>query len=82
MSNFTQFRAVDQLTIIVAVIIVILAVATMVVVGSNSLKRWFGRRLYALSKKIEAFNEKYFSDDEAFDEEWMDKGAWERTRLK
>lgn len=66
----------------IALIIAVSAVAVMIVVGSNSLKRWFGKQILNIAKALERFNEKWFSDDEAFDEEWMDKGAWERTRLK
>lgn len=66
----------------IALIIAVSAVAVMIVVGSNSLKRWFGKQILNIAKALERFNEKWFSDDEPYDEEWMDKGAWERTRLK
>lgn len=64
-----------------ALIIAVLAVATMIVVGSNGLKRWFGRQIMNIAKSLERFNEKWFSDDEPFDESWMDEEAWKRTRI-
>ena len=81
MTNFANLKLIDQLTVMVAVLIVFLAVATMVVVGSKSLKRWFSCRLIELADLIRRFNDKFFSDDEPFDEEWMDKEAWQKTRL-
>ena len=65
----------------IALIIAILAVAVMIVVGSNSLKQWFGKQILNTAKALERFNEKWFSDDEPYDEEWMDEDAWRRTRL-
>lgn len=81
MESFTRLIFADQILIVISVLIVILAIAIMIVVGSNSLKRWFGRRLYNLAKKAEALHEKYFSDDEPFDDEWMDREAYEKTRI-
>ena len=80
MSNFAMLRFGDQITVVLAVFIVVAAVVTMVVVGSESLKKWFSRRLTGLANRIQRFNDKYFSDDEPF-EEWMDREAWEKTRL-
>lgn len=82
MTNFANLKLIDQLTVMVAVLIVFLAVATMIVVGSHSLKRWFRNRLIGLVIIIERINDKWFDDDEAFNEEWMDREAWERTRIK
>lgn len=65
----------------IALIIAVLAVAVMIVVGSNSLKRWFGKQILNMAKALERLNEKWFSDDEPYDEEWMDEDAWRRTRL-
>lgn len=65
----------------IALIIAVLAIAVMIVVGSNSLKRWFGKQILNIAKALERFNEKWFSDDEPYDEEWMNKDAWRRTRL-
>lgn len=81
MNNFSSLRFSDQLLVMLALLIVLTAVATMIVVGSESLKKWFSRRLTGLANRIQRFNDKYFSDDEAFDEEWMDKEAWQKTRL-
>ena len=81
MESFTRLMFGDQILIVISVFIVILAIAIMIVVGSDNLKRWFGRRLYRLSKRIEAFNDKYFSDDEPYDAEWMDEDAWKKTRI-
>ena len=80
MTNFASLRFSDQLIVMLAVFIVFIAVATMIVVGSESLKKWFSRRLTGLANRIQRFNDKYFSDDEPF-EEWMDREAWEKTRL-
>ena len=82
MTNFASLRLSDQLIVMLAVFIVFIAVATMIVVGSESLKKWFSRRLSGLASKIETINEKWFSDDESYDSEWMDIDAWERTRIK
>ena len=82
MTNFANLKLIDQLTVMVAVLIVFLAVATMIVVGSNSLKKWLRNRLIGLVIIIERINDKWFDDDEAFNEEWMDRDAWERTRIK
>jgi hypothetical protein len=71
----------DKLIVLLAIIIVVLAVAIMVVMGSESLKRWFGMKLMAFAKKLEEFTYKWFSDDEYFDAEWMDEEAWKKTRL-
>lgn len=65
----------------IALIIAVLAVAVMIVVGSDSLKRWFGKQILNTAKALERFNEKWFSDDEPYDEEWMNEEAWRRTRL-
>lgn len=81
MTIFASLRFSDQLIVMLAVFIVFMAVATMIVVGSESLKKWFSRRLTGLANRIQRFNEKYFSDDEPFNEEWMDREAWEKTRL-
>lgn len=81
MTNFASLRLSDQLIVMLAVFIVFIAVATMIVVGSESLKKWFSRRLTGLANRIQRFNDKYFSDDEPFNEEWMDREAWEKTRL-
>ena len=81
MTNFSNLRFSDQLIVMLAVFIVFMAIATMVVVGSDSLKKWFSRRLTGLAERIQRFNDKYFSDDEPFDEEWMDKTKWDKTRL-
>ena len=81
MTNFSSLRFSDQLIVMLAVFIVFMAVATMIVVGSNRLKRWFGRRLIGLAELIQKINDKYFSDDEPYDEEWMDEDAWRKTRL-
>ena len=81
MEKFADLRFPDQVMIVVAVLIVVLAVATMIVVGSESLKRWVRRRLIGLVAMIESFNDKYFSDDEPYDEEWMDEDQWKRTRI-
>ena len=81
MTNFSSLRFSDQLIVMLAVFIVFIAVATMIVVGSNRLKRWFGRRLIGLAELIQKINDKYFSDDEPYDEEWMDEDAWRKTRL-
>ena len=80
MTNFASLRLSDQLIVMLAVFIVFIAVATMIVVGSESLKKWFSRRLTGLANRIQRLNDKYFSDDEPF-EEWMDREAWEKTRL-
>lgn len=81
MTNFSNLRFSDQLIVMLAVFIVFMAIATMVVVGSDSLKKWFSKRLIGLAERIQRFNDKYFSDDEEFDEEWMDEDAWRKTRL-
>ena len=81
MTNFSSLRFSDQLIVMLAVFIVFMAVATMIVVGSNRLKRWFGRRLMGLAENLQKFYDKYFSDDEPYDEEWMDEDAWRKTRL-
>ena len=81
MTNFSSLRFSDQLIVMLAVFIVFMAIATMIVVGSNRLKRWFGRRLIGLAELIQKINDKYFSDDEPYDEEWMDEDAWRKTRL-
>lgn len=82
MTNFASLRLSDQLIVMLAVFIVFIAVATMIVVGSESLNKWFSKRLSGLASKIETINEKWFSDDESYDSEWMDIDAWERTRIK
>ena len=81
MTNFSSLRFSDQLIVMLAFFIVFIAVATIFVVGSNRLKRWFGRRLIGLAELIQKINDKYFSDDEPYDEEWMDEDAWRKTRL-
>lgn len=81
MSNFAMLRLTDQITVMFSVLIVVMAIATMIVVGSNSLKRWLRNRLLGLVALIERLNDKWFSDDEDYDSEWMDKDAWERTRI-
>ena len=81
MSNFAMLRLTDQITVVFSVLIVVMAIATLIVVGSNSLKRWLRNRLLGLVALIERLNDKWFSDDEDYDSEWMDKDAWERTRI-
>ena len=81
MEKFADLRFPDQVMIVVAVLIVVLAVATMIVVGSNQLKRWFSRRIVSLIEKLNNLNDRLFSDDEPFDEEWMDEDQWKRTRI-
>ena len=78
---FASLRLPDQILIFLAVFIAVIAIATMIVVGSDSLKKWVRGRLIGLVARIEKFNDKYFSDDEPYDPEWMDEETWKRTRI-
>lgn len=81
MSNFAMLRLTDQITVVLSVLIVVMTIATMIVVGSNSLKNLFRKMFLGLLRKTESFSDKWFSDDEPFDESWMDEEAWKRTRI-
>lgn len=81
MSNFAMLRLTDQITVVFSVLIVVMAIATMIVVGSNSLKNLFREMFLGLLRKMESFSDKWFSDDEPFDDEWMDREAYEKTRI-
>lgn len=81
MESFTRLMFADQILIVISVFIVILAIAIMIVVGSNSLKNFFRKMFLGLLRKMESFSDKWFSDDEPFDDEWMDEDAWKKTRI-
>ena len=81
MSNFAMLRFSDQITVVLAVFIVVAAVVTMVVVGSESLRNWFRKMFVGVLLEMEAVADKWFSDDEEYNPEWMEREAWERTRI-
>lgn len=81
MGKFATLRVPDQIMIIAAVIIIVVAVSTMIIYSSDTVRKFLRRRTPVLIEKLEAFNEKFFSDDEPYNSEWMDEENWRKTRL-
>ena len=81
MGRFATLRVPDQLMIIFAVIVVIVAIVGMIIYSSDSIKKHLRRGLTKLSASINDFNDRFFSDDEPFNSEWMDEDAWKKTRI-
>lgn len=82
MAKFSALRVPDQLMIIFAVAVVVITIAVMLIYSSESIKKYIRRRLTKLICRIQDCLDKYFSDDEAYDAEWMDYEAWKKTRIR
>ena len=82
MAKFSALRVPDQLMIIFAVAVVVITIAVMIIYSSESIKKHIRRNLIKVVAFLESINDKYFSDDEPFNSEWMDEEAWKRTRIR
>ena len=79
--NIGRLDTIDQILVMAFILFIAFIVTALLIVTRENIRIWAMRKLSGAVVNMEQFNE-WLQDDEKYDPQWMDYGAWKATRIE